>query len=181
MEFSKLTPEQSKMIEENMRLVTYTYENILKKTELVRKNRDEIFQEGYFGLCLACQRFNEDYGVKFATYAVSYILNSMRKFTYKLHKHNILSLQETAPDDEGRCLEDFIEAPQKEIGVENEMVMNYVMGKVSPKQAKILKLSMKYDTQKEVAKEMQCSQVYVSKTITKIKKMTVKELGYENA
>lgn len=43
------------------------------------KNKEDLFQVGCMGLIKAYEKFNPNYGVKFSTYAYSYILGEMKK------------------------------------------------------------------------------------------------------
>lgn len=51
--------------------ITHYFENY--------KQKDDLYQAGCVGLMMAYQNFDESYGVKFSTYAYSYILGEMKK------------------------------------------------------------------------------------------------------
>ena len=60
----------------NMRLVL----SVVKRFATKRDNIDDIFQVGFVGLIKAMDNFDENFGVKFSTYAVPMIIGEIRRF-----------------------------------------------------------------------------------------------------
>lgn len=59
----------------NMRLVL----SIIKRFHLKNANPDDVFQAGCIGLIKAINNFDENYGVKFSTYAVPMIIGDIKR------------------------------------------------------------------------------------------------------
>ena len=72
-----LSKEREAYVVDNMNLVyhlAHTY---------IRPSKDEYndcIQEGFYGLCLAAERFNPDLDIKFSTFAATYIIGYMKRF-----------------------------------------------------------------------------------------------------
>lgn len=60
----------------NMRLVL----SVVKRFATKRDNIDDIFQVGFVGLIKAMENFDENFNVKFSTYAVPMIIGEIRRF-----------------------------------------------------------------------------------------------------
>ncbi|NCB48585.1 MAG: SigB/SigF/SigG family RNA polymerase sigma factor [Clostridia bacterium] len=60
----------------NMRLVL----SVVKRFATKRDNVDDIFQVGFVGLIKAMENFDENFNVKFSTYAVPMIIGEIRRF-----------------------------------------------------------------------------------------------------
>lgn len=60
----------------NMRLVL----SVVKRFNAKRENIDDVFQVGCVGLIKAMENFDENFGVKFSTYAVPMIIGEIRRF-----------------------------------------------------------------------------------------------------
>lgn len=69
-----MTPEQR--FNDNIKLVHYC----MRKLSYPALYQDDVRQEGMLALWRACQSFDESRGFAFATYAVPWILGSIRKF-----------------------------------------------------------------------------------------------------
>lgn len=76
----ELTPEQQKMVTENMALVNFVIKQLkLRNYPFVRMmEHDEMFQYGSLGLCRAALYFDPKRGFKFSTYAFVSILNMIK-------------------------------------------------------------------------------------------------------
>lgn len=85
-----MTEEQQKLVEENLKLVPYTFNTYFKSRQDIA---EDLIQEGNYGLCLASMRYNPDVG-KFSTYAVKTIYGTMLKFLNRKDTKydNVLSL-----------------------------------------------------------------------------------------
>lgn len=60
----------------NMRLVL----SVVKRFNAKRENVDDVFQVGCVGLIKAMENFDENFGVKFSTYAVPMIIGEIRRY-----------------------------------------------------------------------------------------------------
>ena len=60
----------------NMRLVL----SVVKRFNAKRENIDDVFQVGCVGLIKAMENFDENFGVKFSTYAVPMIIGEIRRY-----------------------------------------------------------------------------------------------------
>lgn len=69
-----MTPEQR--FNDNIKLVHHC----MKKVSCPAMYQEDVRQEGMLALWRACQSFDESLGFAFATYAVPWILGSMRRF-----------------------------------------------------------------------------------------------------
>ena len=74
-----LTDEQRKLVEDNIRLV---YQQVHKRGIV----NEDLVQEGMLGLINAARFYSPEFGVKFSTYACSYIWASLHG-TYSDKKH----------------------------------------------------------------------------------------------
>ena len=54
------------------------------------KNEDDLYQAGCMGLLMAYNNFNKSEGVKFSSYAYTYILGEMKEEYYKKSLYTIL-------------------------------------------------------------------------------------------
>ena len=70
-----MTPRQQKLVLENSKLV-YSITNQYRN----RKNYADLVQEGFLGLCMAANNFDEIRGNCFTTYAYRYILGRCLNF-----------------------------------------------------------------------------------------------------
>ncbi|MDD4719185.1 MAG: sigma-70 family RNA polymerase sigma factor [Bacilli bacterium] len=70
-----MTSELSNLITDNERLI-YSVAHYFKGC----KNKEDLFQVGAIGLINAHKNFDDSLGVKFTTYAYSYILGEMKKY-----------------------------------------------------------------------------------------------------
>jgi RNA polymerase sigma factor (sigma-70 family) len=82
-----LNPEQQKLIDDNLewlgKLVTK------ERWRFPGLDRDEMFQEAYFGLRKAAKYFNPARGA-FGNYCYTVVLNQLRRFQGKERKHRLL-------------------------------------------------------------------------------------------
>ena len=78
MEF-KTKAERDKFIEDNMKLVTYTIDKKFPsyKYEMIDSSFEETFQTGCIGLIKAVDKFDENKGYSFSTYAISCIVGEI--------------------------------------------------------------------------------------------------------
>ena len=75
----KTKAERDKFIEDNMKLVTYTIDKKFPnyKHEMIDSSFEETFQTGCIGLIKAVDKFDENKGYTFSTYAISCIVGEI--------------------------------------------------------------------------------------------------------
>ena len=92
-------------------------------------NKDDLFQVGALGLIKAYKKYDPNLGVKFTTYAYSYILGEMRKYVredkgikisrditklnLKIEKASILLAQKLMREPSIQEISDFLEIPSE--------------------------------------------------------------------
>ena len=93
------------------------------------KNKEDLFQVGALGLVKAYKKFDPSLGVKFTTYAYTYILGEMRKYVredkgikisrditklnLKIEKASILLAQKLMREPSIQEISDFLEIPSE--------------------------------------------------------------------
>ena len=83
-----------KLSHNNYKLVPYFSKPYLKKYKLNNDEKNELMQEGYIGLMLACQKFNESKGFKLSTYSRFWIMKYMNDYIIKKNKFKTVELHE---------------------------------------------------------------------------------------
>lgn len=68
------------MAREHFRLVPYFAKPVIKKHNLGKYERDELIQEGYIGLILACRKYNPEMNVELSTYSSYWIRSYISKY-----------------------------------------------------------------------------------------------------
>lgn len=96
-----MTTEARALFEEHIRMPHYVYSK-LYKTEIVKRNKEDIIQEGYLGLACGCEHYSEERGQKPYTFLFLVVKNHMLKYIRKLQKinYNDISLYTETTDDE---------------------------------------------------------------------------------
>lgn len=101
---NRLTNEQQKLVEDNMKLVT----RVVSKCYPTFLSDQEIIASGYMGLCLAALKWDESKGV-FSTFAWYCVRNQIRKELRSRQKYpEAISLNTIIGDD--ITLEDTLES-----------------------------------------------------------------------
>lgn len=93
------------------------------------KNKEDLFQVGVLGLIKAYKKFDSSLGVKFTTYAYTYILGEMRKYVredkgikisrditklnLKIEKASVLLAQKLMREPSIQEISDFLEIPSE--------------------------------------------------------------------
>lgn len=140
------------MFEENMKLV---YWLVLKKYKNYPQ-REDILQEGFLGLHKAVKTYDKNRGIKFSSYAVRCIDNSIKMFL----RHNNKNITYTDIDDLRN--NDF------EIDF-NKLEIDLIMRQLSVGQKAILNKLLAGETQGEIANDFGLSQASISRKLKEIK------------
>lgn len=88
-----MAPEE--LFNDNQKLVGFVYRKYVH--DYNSPNKDDIMQEGMLALWQAAQRFDESKGIKFSTFAVSYILGNMK--SYMRGKCNVIKIPRSSFDN----------------------------------------------------------------------------------
>ena len=171
-----MTPEQNKLVTDNVRLVYYHFGK-LRYNDFKNSHGDDFISEGMMGLVKAAKSFDPTKGVKFATYATRCINNEFFMYLRKLRRTDSPLISLDAPiESEGESLtvgDTEIMADdsmQKTIqrALKEEQLALFLKSR-NETDNKVFALMKKGLTQKEVAAEMGISQSYVSRIFRKLK------------
>lgn len=116
-----MTPEQEKLITDNMRLVPHLAKQFSQDIEVI----EELVGEGHIALVEASLKFNESKGTAFPTYAGVVIRNKMIKYLNSLPEGNVSF--ESIVNSEGLTLFDTLEDPLA-VNTEKELLKQELMG-----------------------------------------------------
>lgn len=102
--------KQEELVLNNMRLAGFlasTYFN-------TGVDQEELIGTAYEGLCVAALHYDEERQIKFATYAVRVIQNTMNLFLrrYRRHYDREVSLEMPINGEAGLCLKDILADPE---------------------------------------------------------------------
>lgn len=158
-----LTDEQSKLVEDNIKLV-YCIAHKYNRPNLF----DDMVQEGSMGLICAAQRFNPDLGLKFSTFAYSYIVGYINMFLRRdcVVKPKYINKELSTPV--------ICELPEN-ISVEGDyesvdtIVRNNIYEAITDFQKFILTLTLDGYTQEEIAAITGSQQCKISKELNAIR------------
>lgn len=172
-----MTEAQEKLIVDNYQLV---HGFVHKYGQSFGYDYDESVQIASLGLCYAALKYDES-KAKFSTYAYQCMMREFLKIARsqkaKQRDFSTISLQtpmQNSEGDEFSCLADLIS--YDEIGfqeVELKSKLEYVLSKFSGKSLEIVKYFI-YNgkcNQKETAKLFGVSQSYISRILTRFKKL----------
>lgn len=81
----------------NLKLVPYFAKPFVNEYKLSSEEREDLLQEGYVGLIMACKKYDSTYGVTIATYSSYWIKRYMTNYSKNVYKHryNPLGLDKT--------------------------------------------------------------------------------------
>lgn len=156
-------------VEDNMKLVYFVYAKYFRGTDPNIKN--DLEQEGMIGLIKSVNRFDENNGTAFSTYAARVIYNQMAMYLRKNKKHyiclNFSSLDnlnrefsETIPDD--------FEFERIDTKITCDCIINRILSTVkNDKHKRIIKLWLAGFNQIEISKIINIEQSQISR-ITKL-------------
>jgi RNA polymerase sigma factor (sigma-70 family) len=184
-----MTAEQ--LFSDNIALVHYM---VQKHARYNSTNYEDYVQNGCIGLWLAAQRYNENMGATFSTFAASYILgyirrqysdfecsllNLTREVIHSKTEDNLrpvcVSLQDVVYiDDAGNELElgDIIadENDMIETLIENISFEEKLRQKLKPKEIAIIRLTIAGKNQRQIAEVVGDSRANISRIKARIKK-----------
>lgn len=174
---------RDKLIEHNLRLVAH----IVKKYNMVDKETDDLISIGTIGLIKAIDTFDNDKGIRLATYASRCIDNELLMMlrSNKRLKREVYLYDPIGSDREGNEINllDIIEETDTDI-IENIVLeedvkkLHRIIGKVlTDREREIISLryglvNKKEVTQREIANKLGISRSYVSR----IEKKALKKL-----
>ncbi|MCC0682723.1 sigma-70 family RNA polymerase sigma factor [Clostridioides sp. ES-S-0005-03] len=168
--------ERNKLFEDNIFLVPFIinkhFKCFLRKYPYLR---EDLFQEGYIGLCKATSCFDESKG-KISTIAFPYILGYLMKFTTRyVKKHyrcDIDSFEKCVyrnDSDKGIRMEDRL-ASNENVDIENVHVIRSCIKRSEIKDIqKIVYLREKGYTQKEISKVLGTNQTAIFRRLEELK------------
>ena len=182
----KLTDEQRQLVVDNQKLV-YSEFSKFGKTFLVHFWKEDILQEGFYGLCCAAATFDVSRGVTFSSYAVPAVRNAMLmmlrwlrgKKIYKseLRRFTVQSLEELLSDDgEGNLsIQDTLKDETFDwVDVERRLDMDSFLSLIpmylTDKQFKVLNFHFQGLTYQEIGEELGSSRQAVGICMNRIRK-----------
>lgn len=163
-----LTETQRNLVTQNERLV---YRIV---TNMGLLNDEDAIQEGFRFLCLASMRYKSGAGVKFSTFAYSYIKGGI--LTYLNHNNVVGCRREGTKnipfvikdiDDESIFSSLYIDTTKDD---EFKDLVDMLMLRVDDMTKIILQMFSDGYTQQEISKKLGVSQPYISRKISRIKK-----------
>lgn len=196
-----------KLYNDNIKLVYWVIHKYFYKYQNTSKY-DDICQEGFIALYKACLNFKEDKNNTFSTFAISYILNTIKKFLYYdfsliriprsiyynknredindfNKKSNILSLNIMFSDKSNENdseLSNFI-YDEKFNNEEDYIILkndiNKIINKLKDKHKQIFTLYLSGEKQLDICKKTKLSQPQVSRVIRDVKKIITNYLKDE--
>lgn len=181
-----LTPEQSKMFEDNAALVV----NMISKgyVRVLPRFRDDVISVGNIALMKACKDFDPSLGFKFSTFAWQCVRNAMWQAVKGESRNQHASTDEFAArvskaeesadlgDDAAYAISGDLneKADRETVSAEAAEVWKMV-DRLEPKQAKAVRLHMESHSFRAIGEEMNCSgqmaRNYYTKGMVELKKM----------
>lgn len=175
-----------KMMNDNSKLVYFCCNKFLQN-ERWKQYREELINEGVFGLWRGCLSYDEEKGTKISTYLVMCICNQIRMFLRKFRKQpQTISLESIIVQDDDNELnynsiiaKNFDDIEQFELEEYTYLFFKYNK-KYATKKSKqhipvLIKMLSEGYRQVEIAKELQISQHTVGNYIAKLKEAIIKE------
>lgn len=180
---------RNKLIEHNLRLVAH----VVRKYETSGEDMEDLISIGTIGLIKAIKTYNEERGVRLATYAARCIENEVL-----MHLRNIKKLKKEVSiydpigyDKEGNeiSLIDVLTTDNEIVEfVEAKLQEEKIRGKIdilTKRERQVIE--MRYglfdglkETQREIARKLGISRSYVSRIEKRALKKLIKELSLEN-
>ncbi len=165
-----------KIVESNLGLVG----DRLKKLNIKHEDTEDMFSVGVIGLIKAAEHYDQKYNTTFATYATRCITNEIFMEFRRRKKHDkIVSLEApiSSQEKDNLVVGDMIRDENTEI--EEQIVINeniertldVVLNYLTKKERLIILLSAAGYTQNTIRERLGYSQSYISRLMTKIKKM----------
>lgn len=177
---------RQKLIESNMRLVTY---RVSTRFGTVNYDKEELVSIGNLGLIKAIDTFDSKREISLATYAIKCIDNEINMFLRKLKKvQKDISLSQPVnigQKDTERHIEDFLsdglDIEEEYINTETILRVRELVKKLPPALRETVNLYYGFNggkryTQKEMAKKANCYQSTIQKRLKKAEKLIKREL-----
>lgn len=177
---------RQKLIESNMRLVTY---RVSTKFGIVNYDKEELVSIGNLGLIKAVDTFDSKREISLATYAIKCIDNEINMFLRKLKKVQAdISLSQPVnigQKDTERHIEDFLsdglDIEEEYLNAETILRVRELVKKLPPALRETVSLYYGFNdgkryTQEEIAKKANCLQPTIHKRLKKAEKLIKREL-----
>lgn len=167
-----------KRFEENMPLVGFVLQKHFKQY-LGSSCHEDLMQEGYLALWRSCQKFDEDLGYQFSSYATNSIRYAMLNYLRKENKvrEKLVSIYEVVADngegEELRIVDTLFVMPEDGA---TENLLEYCIRQLEEFDQVIVKVLLKDHTQQETAEICRTSQATVSRCLAKLRKTVLGEL-----
>ena len=153
--------ERDKFIEDNMKLVTYTIDKKFPsyKHEKLDSSFEETFQTGCIGLIKAVDKFDENKGYSFSTYAISCIVGEILLSIREI-KHGIRYGRRILTNKKR------IEEMQIEIDYDERLRVNDMLNTLSEKnKAMVIDYVFNGMSQRQIGEKFNCTQQVAGKNI----------------
>ena len=177
---------RQKLIESNMRLVTY---RVSTRFGTVNYDKEELVSIGNLGLIKAVDTFDPKREISLATYAIKCIDNEIYMFLRKLKKVQAdISLSQPVnigQKDKERHIEDFLsdglDIEEEYLNAETILRVRELVKKLPPALRETVNLYYGFNggkryTQEEIAKKANCLQPTIHKRLKKAEKLIKREL-----
>lgn len=177
---------RQKLIESNMRLVTY---RVSTKFGIVNYDKEELVSIGNLGLIKAVDTFDPAKATSLATYAIKCIDNEINMFLRKLKKVQAdVSLSQPvsiSSKDKERHIEDFLsdglDIEEEYLNAETILRVRELVKKLPPALRETVSLYYGFNdgkryTQEEIAKKANCFQSTIHKRLKKAENLIKREL-----
>lgn len=177
---------RQKLIESNMRLVTY---RVSTRFGTVNYDKEELVSIGNLGLIKAVDTFDPKREISLATYAIKCIDNEIYMFLRKLKKVQAdISLSQPVnigQKDTERHIEDFLsdglDIEEEYLNAETILRVRELVKKLPPALRETVNLYYGFNdgkryTQEEIAKKANCLQPTIHKRLKKAEKLIKREL-----
>lgn len=129
---------------------------------------DDLISEGMIGLIRAAKNFDASKGIKFSTYATSYISGCIK--TYLTLKASIIKpsrIEGQWTDHVERVSQEdmFSEIEAPDDNIESKLIVEDFLSKLTPRERIVAEGLMNEKTQKEIGEEIHVSQVHIFRMI----------------
>lgn len=178
-----MTAEQQKLVTDNMRLVTHVIKRYASKH--VAFEMDDIFQNGYYGLCQAAIHFDPTKGYAFSTFASRCILveiqHHMRAAKAKCRDYRKCATTFDQPigTEGGDTLGRLIPAVDDVDSIMGANLLIDYINRAKDIDTRIITLYIDGFNQPEISRKIGRSQSHVSRCLAKAR-MSIQEY-YKNA
>lgn len=172
---SSLTDEQIRMVEENIKLVSFVIQRYVHSTpNPVLFQWDDLFQTGCIGLIKAAKAFDPHAGYAFSSFATRCILNQIR-MSFRTKSVPTVSYDMPISNESGESfsLETFLQDNSQDVSSQHNMqtLMDFLREKSqkSQKDSVVIETMLKLRTQQQAAQVLQCSQAQVSRYVNRLR------------